>query len=487
MSAAIDYLLYDNRSRASWGRDWGLKAATGALAERQDVQQKFVDYCKLSFETGRNRLADFGWAVGGFRTPDRKGYVLCVTVEVEDRAGRPTVAFVGLYHGDIAVFQRSLAEVDLQATARAILEPDEPPAVCTPRLRGAVDGPEHVGSRELVEDLRRRSPVGFLLAAFQPEESPSAVLGYFQDCAQSFRQPPSNVLGVTSLVRPQELRQSGHTIVYCHPAPGNHMAREALARYLAEQDEKLPQRPTPEPLYEPSLPQGAVWPAPGGGIYPGQRRRPAWSPLLIGLMSLLVVMVLLAAGWALLRPPVPNGQPETTAGELPPSTEGDLPAETQSSDVPIEPPVPLLTSGTDEELLRVIEAQIQRFRDLDPGELGRHRVHQILTEVPLAPAYQARRQFLLRDIEVRLPGVREKFLGLNLEYYFEERGKDFPVADRVNAIRTALAAAELDGAGCQDLEVAFGFAFRSESGPLRRWCAALRDFEALILESRAAR
>lgn len=481
MSKTIDYLLYDNRSRASWGHDWGLKAATGALVKRQDLQQQFVDYCKLSFETGRNRLADFGWALGGFRTPDGRGYVVCVTVEVEDRAGRPTVAFLGFYCGDLPTFRWYLTEMDFHATARVILERDEPPAARMPQPRNVADG----SSMELVEELRRRAPVNFLLAAFEPEKSPAAVLGYFVDCARSLPQPPSNVLGITSLIRPQELRQAGHTVVYCHPAPGNQMSHEALARHLAEQEKKPPQRwrrephSMNEPRHEASPRQQAF---PHGGIYGGvgTSRR---SPLVTGAILILVMAVLLVAAWVLLRSPVQKAEePRETDTETLPAHE-DQNAETLTSDARIGSSSQA-PSGTDEEYLRRVETQIHRFAELDASELAASRAHRILTEVQVTAEYQERRRSLLRDIEVRLPAARETFFYLNLAYYFDDRGKDFSIGDRAAAIRRALATAEVGDLGCRDLEIAFRFAFRSEKEPLGRWCAALADFGVLIWESR---
>ena len=61
---SLDFFLYDNRTWSPrWGRDWGLKAATGGLADRADLKSDFDRYCG-AMPGGQGQLRGFGAAIG---------------------------------------------------------------------------------------------------------------------------------------------------------------------------------------------------------------------------------------------------------------------------------------------------------------------------------------------------------------------------------------------------------------------------------------
>src|SRR5262245_16466972 len=97
---ALDYLLYDNRTPAPLvGRDFDIKAKTGAIANRRDIQKAFLAYCRLVLGESHH-IAGFGAAIGGMRIGYSGGYLLCVTLETPDLEGRPAYAVVGLWCPD---------------------------------------------------------------------------------------------------------------------------------------------------------------------------------------------------------------------------------------------------------------------------------------------------------------------------------------------------------------------------------------------------
>ena len=94
---ALDYFLYDNWTLSERGTDWNVKAATGVLASRDDLQASFQTYCKLT-RGHETSLRGFDFAIGGF--PAGRGYLLCVTLESLDTDGRPSWAVVGFWCSD---------------------------------------------------------------------------------------------------------------------------------------------------------------------------------------------------------------------------------------------------------------------------------------------------------------------------------------------------------------------------------------------------
>ncbi len=217
---AYDYLLYDNRTRSTLGRDWGLKAATGELAARSDLKQRFYDYCALSFDTSRSSLADFGHAIGGLGDPRGSGYLLCVTLESRDHLERPSCTILGIWLPRRRNLDHLLRDCDPVASARRLLAAGGTPDKLV--MAG-------VGDPGVRTDPWNRGPVG-LLREFRPGVTPRRVLGMLPQTRSAV--PPS-VLGVTALVAPGRFRAAGFDLVFCLPPDA--ASRTVLEKILAGQ------------------------------------------------------------------------------------------------------------------------------------------------------------------------------------------------------------------------------------------------------------
>lgn len=125
----LDYFVYDNRTwTARIGRDWGTKAATGALAGNDDLRVLFERYC-ARHSGDRGYVGGFGEALGGLRSPDGNGYLLCVTVETPDSFGRPSWAVYGLWCPDVQTLESALASDVVGAAQAAVRAASQPSTI----------------------------------------------------------------------------------------------------------------------------------------------------------------------------------------------------------------------------------------------------------------------------------------------------------------------------------------------------------------------
>jgi hypothetical protein len=131
----VDYFVYDNRTWTSGiGRDWGTKAATGALAGSDELRRVFERYC-ARHSGDRGYLDGFGEALGGVRPPNGYGYLLCATVETPDTIGRPSWAVYGLWCPDVQTLESALASDVIGAAQSAVRATSQPPSIAlTPAL-----------------------------------------------------------------------------------------------------------------------------------------------------------------------------------------------------------------------------------------------------------------------------------------------------------------------------------------------------------------
>lgn len=120
MAAQYDYFLYDNCTRGPGGYDWGLKRATGQLQQNQAAKEKFVKYTRDSFGT-RGLPSGFGAALGCIPL-DGGGYLLCVTLEIQDKFQRPSCAFVGIHCRDASALKTLLTQGDPVLSAKGLSE-----------------------------------------------------------------------------------------------------------------------------------------------------------------------------------------------------------------------------------------------------------------------------------------------------------------------------------------------------------------------------
>lgn len=199
----MDYFLYDNRTWAPRiGRDWGIKAATGILASRSDLQSAFDRYCgALPSEHGY--LSGFGQALGGVRPPDGDGYLLCITVETTDPFGRPSWAIYGLWCPDHSALENVLAADPIGAVQSIVGADPPPPAIALSSPAPAL----------LPVPRQHRETTTFRLF-----DGPSSITETISVLLGAIRRstPLPNVLGITASSRLPEIGRQ-FDVVHCHP------------------------------------------------------------------------------------------------------------------------------------------------------------------------------------------------------------------------------------------------------------------------------
>src|SRR4028118_2283711 len=214
---AVDYFLYDNQTwSAQTGRDWGIKAATGALATRIDLKNDFLRYCS-AMPAEQGKLVSFRDAVGGIRSRTGKGYLLCVTLERSDPFGRPSWAVYGLWCPDHATLEQVLLANPVGAVKGMLGLPNPPGAV-------------HVQNGTAAVRPLRRTSARTTFHRFEPSASGREVTAILLGSLRGKTALP-NILGITSTSRLSSLGHAGFDRIYCHPL--DEQTGRALARHLS--------------------------------------------------------------------------------------------------------------------------------------------------------------------------------------------------------------------------------------------------------------
>jgi hypothetical protein len=198
---ALDYFLRDNRTWASGiGRDWGIKAATGVLATRDDLRAAFNDYC-CALAGDHGHLSGFGQALGGIRSQAGDGYLLCVTLETSDSFGRPSWAVYGLWCPGTTL--ETAVASDPVGAARRVLGAENPPS--TLALAPSAFSPHQKEAATLTGRLRR----------FDARYNIAEVVTILRGAVRR-NGPLPDILGITASSRLTDLR-SRFQVVYSHP------------------------------------------------------------------------------------------------------------------------------------------------------------------------------------------------------------------------------------------------------------------------------
>lgn len=435
----IDYFLYDNQTRSSFGRDWGLKAATGELAGNTPLRQEFIDYCNLTFDTRSGILRDFGYAIGGL--PSGEGYLLCVTLESADHLGRPACAIVGLWFARYELLSDFLRTNDPAATARGALGQEPLPERLVPAGEG----------RPLASDPPRRPSWPMLrprnrtvAQMFRRASSPADVVAFLRFWTQRDRERLPRILGITSLRDPERFAKAGFALVF---SP-------------AELPEILWQRALPrrEPVAAACVQEPVA----------GKSRR--FVHLLAAIAATLVLGV--GAGWLLVRR---APAPRVTASTPPPAA--PIPTATAT------PPSGEPASSADAAFLCRLEELIRDLESLDPAQLTRTQVYQTLREPPLVNEDQPDRSRLIAALEHELPALRSQLIDPpgGLVSCFEGSALEMPLAERAEAVREKLLRLQEPKDPCNELERAFQFEFKDPRSPIALWCKTLREIRELAI------
>lgn len=446
---ALDFFLYDNRTWSPrWGRDWGLKAATGALADRADLKADFDRYCgALPSEQGQ--LRGFGEAIGGVRSGN--GYLLCVTLESSDSFGRPSWAVFGLWCPDPATLEQVLSAGDPVGSARALLRQEIPPGTIEIHLAKIT-----VGARR-----RRHASAAPAFHRFDPRSTVREVISLLLGAVRGRTLP--NVLGITATSRLAAVAGAGFDLVYCHPM--DERTEWALARVLSPPEPEV-EEPWPPPV-EPMVP-----PAPRRRALPRtspESRSVSLAPWLLALpvaiMAAVVIFLLLGDVWHAFAP-------------------------SQGPNLPVEEEAPF--SGTPapevfapeersvEAVLGEVRERLEECKDLAPEALRKSPGFVAAETLEVLPEHQERRKRVrqaysaLFEIQGRMVGPKGNYVAY---YYYEEGGKDVAPAEKLQKITEILTAAPLGGEECQILKEAFGFEFEDGASVVRQWCSSLGRLE----------
>lgn len=448
---ALDYFLYDNRTWSPrWGRDWGLKAATGALAQRADLHAEFDRYCG-SMLGDQGQLRGFGEAIGGVRS--RNGFLLCVALESSDSFGRPSWAVFGLWCPDPATLEQVLSAGDPIGSARALLGSETPPAAI-----------EIQPARSAVEPRRRRhTSAEPEFHRFEPGSTVRDVISLLLGAVQAGAVIP-NVLGVTATSRLPAAARETFNLVYCLPMDDR--TERALAR-LRSQEPAVGEVWAP-----PARPPAPPAPAAPRRFEPAPPARPEPSSP-IGLQWLMWLSLGIAGAVVLLL----------LAGEIRRDDE-DVPA--SGDPMHSESPVPGERSA--EAVLDEIGERLAEWKELSPDDLRQSPGFQIAETLEVLPEHQERRNRVRQAysalIEVRDCMVKRQE-GNWVAYYYDETGKDMAPAERLQKIAEILGEAPLGSEECQVLKESFGFEFENGDSVVGRWCDSLERLEKTSVRSLA--
>src|SRR6185312_4276853 len=383
---ALDFLLYDNRTLSPrWGRDWGLKSATGALANRADLKAAFDLYCgAMPGEQGQFR--GFGEAIGGVRSPSRDGYLLCVTLESSDSFGRPSWAVFGLWCPNSVTLEQVLAAGDPIGSTRALLGSETPPSTIEIRPATIAVSPRR----------RRRVSSEPAFHRFDPKSTVREVISLLLGAVQDRTALP-NVLGITATSRLAAVARAGFNVAYCHPMDDR--TERALARVLSPQEPEV-EESWPPPV-EPMMPsvvrqlrRPEPWP-------PTQPTRPEtrWSifPLWLVWLSLGIVaaavIFLLAGDIRRYAPATSRKSPRPVDEEVPTSGDTSVP---ETSIPEKRSPVPVLDE---------IRDRLDECKTLNPEGLRQSPGFVAAETLAVLPKYKDRcdrvRQAYTALIEIR--------------------------------------------------------------------------------------
>ena len=432
----LDYLLYDNRTPGPSGHDWGLKVATGALEKNRHIRRLFVEYCRRSFNTRVQTPRNFGAALGGIPIKS-DGYLLCVTLELQDRFHRPACGFVGIYCSGRAMLRSLLENADPMAMARSVYENDGLPT--------------HIGLRgssllraRTVRACPARSPAshssGPGLGPFKPNESPGIVADFLRQCSSTRVRLPA-ILGIASWISKKAHAASPDQIVFYQNLPAE-LARQEITTPGPKSEESFEKVPRHKLLY---LLGGTV-------------------PVLIGL---LVVLGWIAPRW----PPV--------ASETLPLVSKALPADRDAS--PSEPGPDLKSSveipaDTDSnDFLARVQLLVTRLSELDPAGLRTSAIYEILEKVEVLPEHEPNRSAMIELLETGLSTFRNSKFDAIAYYFGDKRGRQFADSVRDSKVREHLIEISLPIKDCHLLKESFRLLMSHEDGGPASWCAIVEE------------
>ena len=464
----LDYFLYDNQTESQYGRDWGLKAATGRLAARKDLKEFFYSYCQDTFETSPGSLAGFKCALGGFPDAHTGGYILCVTFEKPDLAGRSSLAVVGLYFPSTNDLKGFLELFDPLETAKRVYDEQTPPS----QLEATVREFKEEKISALYQQYNRLKEQGRLyLDRFKPCESYELSQALLLYCCQKQQKLPA-ILGVTSIFRIEEYLRLGFDVVFCSPKD---QTIEAALNSFIENPPYIPGRKA-ETLKSRDFREKA-----GTSPYRHKQNRikkQAQSPhsLLIVLFASAILIIIILA-MVLTQKDSNNNSPAGKEKKSPVKIEDKVPENLLSHNMShYDIPANKTTAG---EQLEAMKTLLNQLEALNPLDLKETQAYKIIISVDVLPEFQKQRTELKRILEQGLPVIKQKILDLNISYYFSKDMQDIPEEKRLEKIKSLIKESGLNTQYWETLKTAFGYEFNIKNGILPGWYDILTQFTEL--------
>jgi hypothetical protein len=456
---ALDFFLYDNRTWSPrWGRDWGLKAATGVLANRADLKAAFDKYCG-AMPGGQGQLHGFGEAIGGVRSPNRDGYLLCVTLESSDSFGRPSWAVFGLWCPDTTLVQ-VLSAGDPIGSARLLLGDETPPGSVDIRPAKIAVGPRR----------RRRTSADPVFYRFDPRSTVREVIALLLGAVQRGAQLP-NVLGITATSRFAAVVQADFNVAFCHPLDDR--TERALARVLSPQEPEE-EEPWPPPPGKSTMPPVDRKPERPELTFPKQPPPQGSRPSIFPLWILWLAIGIVGVGCLFILPqeiwrdaPFTSKDPSLPVEKMPAS--GDTSA----------PEISVHEERSTEVVLDEVRERLEECKQLRPDALRQSSGFVAAETIEVLLAYQDNRSRVQQAYSALIK-IRDRMVkrqGNYIAYYYDEAGKDAAPATRLKKIAEILGEAPLGSEDCAAIRDAFGFEFENEESVVRQWCDTLGRLE----------
>lgn len=424
-----DYFLYDNRTLGPGGYDWNIKAATGPLQDDTVTREKFAEYRRHSLGTRAGTLCNFGAALGGIRLKGGE-YLLCVTLEIQDRHERPSSAFIGIYCPNADALRSLLTKGDPLLIARRVYAGTPPPQLT---LEGS---PLSAAGGQTTAGSTREG-----LHPFQADSSPGNVAAILLNHLAKGGALPS-ILGITVWNANTRHLLGNYQFAFCLQLPPG-----AAVRQAKESSNDSLQGSTLDSL------QGSTLKEASGTFWP-------WA----GVLSLAVVILIY---WFF----PPRIDRETSAVQ-----------ETR----PKPDPVVVVQPPPDDpnHFLTRFLAILDHIDAISSEKLLKTPEYKTLTEVKVLAPYEGNRSTMIRLLEVDLRNFRNAVRETNFRHFFQaSRMNDFNPAQRVTEIRRLLGGMKPPREGCNLLRSSFRYWTEQQNSGTGEWCGLVEDFAKEISES----